>query len=154
LPEPPQRADFRDPDVQRLVVALEAELLALYGRPDQEPPPADAFDGGVFVVVREGGTAVACGGLRITDGEPGVGEIKRMFTVPAARGRGHARAVLEALVAFARERGLARLILETGVRQLAALALYEGAGWEPIARFAPYEDEPDSVCLERRLTDR
>jgi GNAT superfamily N-acetyltransferase len=146
----PERADFRDPEVQRLVAALEDELQALYGRPDQEPPELHAFDDGLVVVVRDDlGAAVACGALR--EVEPGVGELKRMYTVPAARGRGHGAAVLGALVAFARERGLARLILETGVRQPAAIALYEHAGFTRCDCFAPYEDEPDSVCLERRL---
>ena len=83
--------------------------------------------------------------------EPGVGEIKRMYTLPAARGRGHASQILEALVASARARGLERLILETGDRQAAALALYAGAGWTRCPCFAPYGVEPDSVCFERRL---
>ena len=99
----PERVDFRDADVQRLVAALEAELEALYGRPDQEQPPLDSFDDGVFVVIRDEERSrppvVSCGGLR--ERAPGVGEVKRMYTVPAARGQGHAAAMLEALVAFA-----------------------------------------------------
>jgi putative acetyltransferase len=146
----PERADFRSEEAQQLVTALEAELLGLYGRPDQERPPLDAFDDGVFVVVRDGDdSVVACGGLR--ERAPGIGEVKRMYTEPAARGQGHGRAVLDALVAYARSRGLQRLILETGDRQTGALALYAGAGWARCACFAPYDDEPDSVCFELGL---
>jgi GNAT superfamily N-acetyltransferase len=146
----PERADFRDADVQRLIAALDAELEELYGRPDQDQPEPAAFDGGVFVVVRdENGAVVSCGGLK--PHAPGVGELKRMYTVPSARGHGLARDVLDALVAFAVDEGYERLILETGVRQHAALRLYESAGFERIAPFAPYEDEPDSVCFGRSL---
>ncbi len=145
-----ERADFRDADVQRLIAALDAELEALYGRPDQDQPEPGAFDDGVFVVIRdENGALMSCGGLKPFS--PGVGEIKRMYTLPEARGRGLARAVLDALVAFAQQEGYERLILETGTRQHAALRLYAAAGWERIPAFAPYEDEPDSVCLQRRL---
>jgi putative acetyltransferase len=149
----PERADFRDADVQRLIAALDAELEALYDRPDQEKPAADAFDGAVFVVVRDGdGAPLSCGGLK--PHEPGVGEIKRMYTVPEARGRGLAREVLDALVAFAVEDGYERLILETGIHQPAAIHVYETAGWERIALFAPYEHEPDSVCFGLTLGQR
>jgi GNAT superfamily N-acetyltransferase len=149
----PERVDFRSDEAQQLVTALEAELFGLYERPDQERPRLDAFDDGVFVVVRDENDparpAVACGGLR--ERSPGVGEVKRMYTEPAARGQGHGRAILEAVVDYARSRGLARLILETGDRQTGALALYAGAGWTRCACFAPYDDEPDSVCFELEL---
>ena len=51
-----------------------------------EPPT------GAFLLVLEGEAAVACGGLRTL--EPGLGEIKRMYVVPAARRRSHARRLL------------------------------------------------------------
>jgi len=144
----PERVDFRALEVQELIAALEAELRALYGRPDQDAPPLDAFDAGAFVVIRdEAGRAVACGGLR--ELEPGVGEIKRMYTVPDARGLGHGRAILDALLDVARELGLARVVIETGVRQPAAVAMYEHAGFASIPRYGPYELETDSVCMGR-----
>jgi GNAT superfamily N-acetyltransferase len=152
----PQRADFRDPDVERLSAALDAELEGLYGRPDQDQPAAGTFDDGVFLVVRDENDptrpAVSRGGVK--PHAPGVGEVKRMYTRPQLRGQGLGRAVLDGLVDWAREAGLHRLILETGTRQHAALAMYERAGWERIEPFAPYEDEPDSVCFGRSLSGR
>ena len=56
-----------------------------------EPP------GGAFLLLREGDEPVACGGLRTLDAAAGSGEIKRMYVVPAARRRGHARRLLGAL---------------------------------------------------------
>ena len=61
-------------------------------------PPA-----GAFVIVREDGRVVAGGGVRRLD--EGVCEIKRMFVVPEARGRGHGRRVLSALEAAAADLG-------------------------------------------------
>ena len=56
------------------------------------------------------------------------GELKRMYVVPAARGRGLGRRVLEELEAEARALGYASLVLESGDRQDAALRLYATAG--------------------------
>ena len=66
---------------------------------------------GAFVVVEAGGRAVAGGGVRrLSDG---VGEIKRMSCSPDARGQGHARRLLEALEAAARDLGFDRVRLDT-----------------------------------------
>ncbi|MEV6641747.1 hypothetical protein [Amycolatopsis sp. NPDC051371] len=44
-----------------------------------------------------------------------------------------------------------RLRLETGVRQPAAMRLYERAGYRRVPNFPPYEDDPESVCYEKLL---
>ena len=61
---------------------------------------------GIFVMARLDGCPAGCGVLKIGDGA--IGEIKRMWTAPSARGKGVARAVLRKLEASAREVGLAR----------------------------------------------
>jgi GNAT superfamily N-acetyltransferase len=101
---------------------------------DLEPP------GGAFVIGREDGRAVAGGG--ITRLGPGVAEIKRMYVVPVARRRGHARRLLAALEDAARELGYARVRLDTGARQPHARALYEAAGFQPIP---DYNDNPKAA---------
>ena len=58
-----------------------------------------------------------------------------MYVVPAARGRGVARAVLAGLEDAARDRGWTTLRLETGPRQPEAIGLYTRAGYRPIAAF-------------------
>ena len=73
---------------------------------------------------------MGCGGVRIL--KPGVAEIKRMYVVPEARGRGVARALLAALEDAARDLGYDRVRLDTGPRQLAAEHLYRSAGYEEI----------------------
>ena len=88
---------------------------------------------GTFVVGYEDGVPVCCGGIkRLPDGAC---EIKRMFVVPAARGRGVARALLAELEARARELGYSVARLDTGPRQPRAQRMYERGGYVPIENF-------------------
>jgi GNAT superfamily N-acetyltransferase len=95
---------------------------------------------------------VGCGALRALG--DGAAEVKRMYVVPAARGRGVARAVLAGLEAAARERGWSTLRLETGPRQPEAVGLYTRAGYRPIRAFGVYvgaSDAAHSLFFERVL---
>jgi GNAT superfamily N-acetyltransferase len=89
--------------------------------------------GGTFVVGEEDGVAVCCGGLkRLPDGGC---EIKKMFVVEAARGRGVAQALLEELDARARALGYEVARLDTGPKQPRAQRMYERAGYVPVESF-------------------
>jgi GNAT superfamily N-acetyltransferase len=122
-----------------LVAAMVAEVSALYGpidvpeAPSATPEDFSAARGGAFVVVMEDGVAVAGGGLKRLDDE--ACEIKRMFVVPEARGRGHASRLLKALEDEARRLGYAVARLDTGEHQPQAQAMYERAGYAPIGNF-------------------
>jgi putative acetyltransferase len=85
--------------------------------------------------------------------DPEHGEIKSMHTVEEARGRGIARALVDHLVAVARERGYRRLSLETGAQPAFAPArsLYGSAGFEPCGRFGDYPQSPYSAYMTRAL---
>lgn len=88
-----------------------------------------------FFLARLDGKAVACGGVALLDG---YAEVKRMYSRPAVRGRGVARALLCQLEAEAREAGLALLRLETGIYQREAIHFYERAGFQQRGPFGPY----------------
>jgi len=92
---------------------------------------------------------VGCGGLRLL--EPGTAEIKRMYVEPAARGTGVAAALLRALESHARDLGITRMLLETGVGQPDAIRFYQREGYEPIEAYGPYRGEPLSRCFARDL---
>lgn len=94
------------------------------------------------------GGALGCGAMARRDR---YGEIKSMFTAPAARGRGVAEALLTELEALARAEGLPCLRLETGTGLDAAHRLYERFGFSTIGPFGAYEDSPYSVFMEKRL---
>ena len=127
-----------------MIDALNAELSALYpeeGANHFELDTDEVADGrGAFLIALRDGIAVGCGAVRRIEAR--TGEIKRMYVDPGERGRGHGRALLEALETEARKLGLDRLVLETGVRQPAAIALYERFGFSRIGAFGTYEDSP------------
>jgi GNAT superfamily N-acetyltransferase len=122
-----------------LVEAMVREVSELYGRIDvpgaPSATPADfGPPGGAFVVLFDAdGTAVAGGGVKRLDDR--ACEIKRMYVIPEARGRGLASELLKALEDAARGLGYAIVRLDTGPQQPAAQAMYERAGYAPIGNF-------------------
>jgi putative acetyltransferase len=107
-------------------------------------PPA-----GAFLVGSVAGRPVACGGISRYDEE--TAELRRMYVVPSARGRGLSRQLLAAIEDAARSLGYSLLRLETGNRQTAAIGLYRSAGYEPIDRYGPFVDDERSLCFEKQL---
>lgn len=138
---------------QALIARLNAELTERYPNPEDRhfglTQEQVSGSNGVFVVATQDGEPVGCGALRRLDGA--TGELKRMFVAPEARRRGVGRGVLTALELHARELGLRRLVLETGVRQHEAMAMYERAGYDRIPCFGEYERSAASVCLGKDL---
>jgi GNAT superfamily N-acetyltransferase len=134
-----------------LVDALLDDLRARYEAedPDRPDPSELTPPRGVFLVAWFDDAPVGCGGVRAHAGD--VGELKRMYVKPPNRRAGIARAVLAELEARARGLGYTRLRLETGVRQPEAIGLYRAAGYEPIAPYGIYRDEPLSRCFEKRI---
>lgn len=134
-------------DASALAEAMSDEMKALY-EDDEGASPADPSDFlpplGVFLVGSEGGTDMACGGLKPL--EDGVGEVKRMYVDPEYRGRGHSRTLLKALVAHARQVGLREVWLETGTRQVPAVQLYESEGFERMPPYGYWKDHPETRC--------
>jgi putative acetyltransferase len=104
-----------------------------------------------FFSARQAGVLVAIGALKELD--PTHGEVKSMHTVTSARGRGAGRAIVERLLALARERGYGRVSLETGSMEgfEAARALYARIGFEPCAPFADYVPSRNSTFMTLRL---
>ncbi len=140
-----------------LIAALNAELSELYpeaGANHFRLDPEEVGQGrGTFLVIYRGGTPVGCGALRLLDAE--TAELKRMYVSPVARGQGLGRRLVAALEAEARVLGVRRLVLETGIRQSTALALYRATGFQPIPLFGEYRLSPEtSVCLGKDLLDR
>jgi putative acetyltransferase len=142
------------PDVAALVIELEDHLAERYPAESRHGFSVERLvtEGVDFFVLRVDGEPAACGGiLFVGDAPGGYGEIKRMYVRPAWRGRGFGRAVLERLEARARELGFRLLRLETGIRQVEAIALYERMGFVVCPPFGPYREDPLSPCYERRL---
>lgn len=134
-----------------LIGELDAYLMGL----PYPPQTRHAFsverlvrEGVVFFVVRCGGEAAGCGGVKLCDG---YGEVKRMYVRPAYRGRGLGRVVLDCLAGYARGRGVGLLRLETGVYQTEAIGLYERYGFRRRGPFGEYVDDPLTVFFEKTV---
>jgi GNAT superfamily N-acetyltransferase len=95
---------------------------------------------GLFLVAYIAGVPGACGGYRPYDPTPGTVEVKKLYTVPEWRGRGLGRLLLSRLEHDAVSRGAQVAVLETGVRNHAALALFQHAGYRPTARYVNGRD--------------
>jgi GNAT superfamily N-acetyltransferase len=148
-----REARFDEPAVQRLIAEAMAELSRRYGGTGDDTPVAAtdfAPPKGAFVVAYDAadGQLLGCAGWRAHGPDA---ELKRMFTMPAARGRGVARRVLQAIEESARERGCKRVILETGDRQPEAIALYLKCGYERIEDFGYYQGEEGVLSYARTL---
>lgn len=145
-----------DPAVAVLRDEQVAELGLLYGDGDDLPPDVPPEQVLRTLALRVDGEAVACGSVRDAAGgadgfPPGVGELKRMYVRPGSRGRGYARLLLAGLEAAAVDLGLDRLVLETGVPQVAAVRLYRAAGYRRIASYGPHAADARSLSYAKWL---
>lgn len=105
----------------------------------------------VFVARDETGKAIGCGALKEHD--DGIGEVKRMFTRPTVRGQRIGSALLDAITALANEKGMNRLVLETGTTPgfEPAWRLYERSGFTRCGVLLDYPDSEYSAFYEKRL---
>lgn len=156
-----RKTRYNEPAAMRLNDLVQREYVERYGDGDATPMAADHFDPphGLYLVAYDAdGEPVASGGWRAQDASPeghedGDAEVKRMFVVREARGRGLARAILAALEASAAAAGRTRMVLETGLRQPEAISLYESSGYVPVKKFGYYRDQDLSLCMGKSLVE-
>jgi WS/DGAT/MGAT family acyltransferase len=134
-----------------LIEEVQQEYVRRYGGRDTTPvdPGQFAAPHGTFLVAQVAGTTIGCAGARRHSED--VVEVKRMFVRVEHRRRGHARRMLSALEDWARASGYRRVVLETGAAQPEAIALYQTAGYLPIAGFGHYKDSELSRSFARDL---
>ncbi|GAA2258026.1 GNAT family N-acetyltransferase [Streptomyces amakusaensis] len=149
-----EQVEWAHPDAVALRASQRAEIAERYGTTDSEPgvAPSAADMVAFFVAYEDDGTAVGCGGLRHLG--DGIGEVKRMYVVPARRGSGVALRILRGLESWAAERGWVGLRLETGDAQPDAVRFYTRSGYERIPNFGAYAGVESSWCFERPLQAR
>ena len=103
--------------------------------------------GAILLGARLSGALVGMGAIK--EIERGHWEVKSMHVIDAARGTGTARALLDALIAAARERGGRRVSLETGSQPAfePARRLYARAGFRECGAFGDYAEAPESAFM-------
>lgn len=135
---------------------VQEEYRRRYGSASGDASPIDAADfvppRGLLLVAYQDDVPAGMGGWR-RGGPAGEadGEIKRMYVRPCFRGRGYSRRLLTELEGTARAAGLARLVLETGLKQPEAIALYRSAGYDDVEPFGYYAGHADSLHLGKPL---
>lgn len=138
------------PDFITLTQQLDNELASRYGALQKQ------YDGHNVIAPIETAIVgyvdndpVACGCFKCLD-EVQV-EIKRMFVTPLFRRKGYSYALLEALEAWAVSLGYAEAVLETGIGQPEAIALYTKVGYSIIPNYGVYMGMKNSVCMHKIL---
>jgi len=144
------RTDSTNPDFIELVKHLDADLAVRDGDEHAFYHQFNKIDMIKHVVVLYDDTVpLSCGAIK--ESMPGSMEVKRMYTVPSARGKGLAAKVLAALEIWAAELGYPKCVLETGKKQPEAIALYTKCGYKVIPNYGQYIGVENSVCFEKKL---
>ncbi len=152
---------YDHPDAVRLNDQVQLEYQARYdgeGDATALDPAMFTPPNGLYLLAYDAaGIPLASGGWRTQDKNDegysdGDAELKRMYVVPGARGRGLARRILAELESDARAAGRTRMVLETGDQQPEAIALYLSSGYTPSEKFGYYRHYDSSRCMAKPLT--
>lgn len=144
------RTDSSNSDFQNLVKQLDEYLAKIDGEETAFYSQYNKIDSlKQVVVVFENEVALACGAIKEIDSESM--EIKRMYTIEEARGKGFASIVLDDLENWAMQLGYKSCVLETGKRQPDAIWLYEKCGYQIIPNYGQYQGVENSVCYKKTL---
>lgn len=138
------------PDVLPLIRQLDGYLAELYpaGGIEAAAPETLQHPNVSLITARVDGTPVACGAC-IDEGD--YVEVKRMYVLPACRGLGLGRQLLDAMEAHVRRGGGKLVRLSTGTAQTEALELYESAGYRRCPPFGGHRANAQSICMEKPL---
>ena len=144
------RTNSENLDFQKLVRQLDEDLSIRDGADHSFYAQFNKIDAIKYAVVAyDGDIAVGCGAIKefSTDSM----EVKRMYVLPERRGQGIASIVLNELELWAIELNHHACLLETGMKQPEAIALYKKNGYMIIPNFGQYEYVENSVCFEKKL---
>ncbi|MEZ4803016.1 MAG: GNAT family N-acetyltransferase [Gelidibacter sp.] len=145
-----RRTNSSDKDFIKLVKLLDADLKI---RDGEDHDFYHQFNAIVniqhCVVAYENHTPVGCGAIKAYDDISM--EVKRMYVLPEMRGKGIAVKILSELEVWAKELGYGKCVLETGLKQPEAIALYKKSGYHIIRNYGQYEGVENSVCFEKAL---
>lgn len=144
------RTDSKNPDFIFLVKQLDAYLATTDG---EEHAFYDQFNKiqniKNVVLLYENQNPIGFGAIK--EFEVDSMEVKRMFVKPENRGKGIAAKILAELETWAAELGYFRCVLETGKRQVQAVALYNKCGYHIIPNYGQYIGMDNSLCFEKKL---
>ena len=145
-----KRVDSTDHDFQNLVQFLDADLAIRDGDEHDFYHQFNKIDMLKHcIIVYLDDIPVACGAIKPFNKESV--EVKRMYTDPQKRKMGLASETLNQLEIWAKELGYKKCVLETGIKQPEAIALYEKSGYQKIPNYGQYIGIENSVCFEKEI---
>lgn len=119
----------------RLTLSDLSALTALYTAYPENHFRSDLLEDGTFFGIREGTRLIAAGGTHVVAPSYHLAVLGNVFTHPAARRRGYARAITAALVADLLARGCRDVVLNVTAENEAAIRLYTGLGFREHSRY-------------------
>jgi GNAT superfamily N-acetyltransferase len=144
------RTNSENRDFQKLVRELDADLRIRDGEDHAFYAQFNKIDKIKHsIVAYDNGYPVGCGAIK--EYSPDTMEVKRMFVVPEKRGQGIASLILKQLELWSTELNYGKCVLETGLKQPEAIALYRKNGYKIITNYGQYENVENSVCFEKIL---
>jgi len=145
-----KRTTGSDPDFEFLIRQLDNEL---WNEMSEVQATYDQFnkvpDIDTVLLIYRNGNVIACGCFKKYGND--TVEIKRMFTVKDERGKGVAAKVLNELEKWAAELNYRYAILETGIKLLSAVRLYNKSGYTVTENYDQYIGLEQSVCMKKEL---
>jgi len=142
-------------DVRAMVADLNAHMIPLTPREFQFQLTVEQMaDPSVTVLVARDGAGRALGMASLKEHGEGLGEVKRMYTVPEVRGRRLGSRLLARVEELALAAGLNRLVLETGEAPgfEPAWRVYERGGFATCGAVLDYPDSGYSRFYEKKLS--
>jgi GNAT superfamily N-acetyltransferase len=145
-----QRCDYNHPDFHDLIRLLDQELDDRNGDVQKQYNAFNKIDQiGTVIIAYFDNKPAGCGCFKPYNEDSA--EIKRMFVKKEARGNKIASLILSNLELWASELGFSKAILETGINQFEAIALYQKSGYQLIPNYGHYIGNPNSVCMIKQL---
>jgi putative acetyltransferase len=141
-----------NPDFIQLVRLLDKDLSVRDGEDHAFYNQFNKIDSIKYVIMAyDNELPVGCGAIKEYDAL--TMEVKRMYVDDSQRGKGIATLILSALEKWTKTLGYSKCILETGIKQPEAIALYKKNGYRIITNYGQYENVATSVCFEKELKD-
>ena len=144
------KTNSKNEDFIKLVNQLDAELAIKDGDDHDFYHQFNGIANLNFVIVAyKNKQAIGCGAIKPIDTSSM--EVKRMFVPESARGLGIATKILNELEGWATYLGYKKCILETGKKQVEAIALYKKCAYKIIPNYEQYKGVANSICFEKLL---
>ena len=142
--------EFVNDDFKQLSDEFNHELHQQFGKKQEKYQQYNLLEGIKDVVIcYDGIKPIGCASIRYFNND--AYEVKRVFTKKEYRGIGLSKVLMHKIEIIAKEKGIKKLILETGEALTSAMHLYKKIGYKIIENYGQYKNMAESICMEKYL---